>query len=195
MALDPSLDLSAARRAMLDSQLRPEGVNDPLILSAFAAVPREAHVPAALAALAYADRSLPGAGGQPMMAPAALGQLVQRLAPVAGERALIVAPASSYPQAILEALGVAVDSVAADGLDRAGASYDLILVDGALDDVPSALVDRLAPGGRLGLGLADRGATRLAIGRRTAGGFGLDRFADADLPKIAAFARPPAFTF
>jgi protein-L-isoaspartate(D-aspartate) O-methyltransferase len=44
----PLPDFAAARRAMIDSQLRPQGVSDPAVLAAMASVPREEYVPEAL---------------------------------------------------------------------------------------------------------------------------------------------------
>ena len=53
-----------------------------------------------------------------------------------------------------------------------GAPYDLILIDGAVEYIPDALVDQLADGGRLGTALLDRGVTRLIVGRKAGGAFG-----------------------
>ena len=54
---------------MIDSQLRVSGVNDPAILAAFAAIPREDFVPAERRAVAYADRAVPLGDGA-VLAPA-----------------------------------------------------------------------------------------------------------------------------
>ena len=56
-------DSAARRRQMVDSQLRTCDVTDQAVLAAFADVPREKFVPAALASLAYADRDVPALGG------------------------------------------------------------------------------------------------------------------------------------
>jgi protein-L-isoaspartate(D-aspartate) O-methyltransferase len=79
--------------------------------------------------------------------------------------------------------------------DGAKAPYDLILIDGAVEYVPEALVRQLAEGGRLASGLVDRGVTRLAIGRKAGEGFGMAAFADAAAAVLPGFARPRAFTF
>lgn len=184
----------AARRAMIDNQLRPEAVTDAAVLAAMATVPREEYVPAEARVFAYFDRPIPCGDGRAMMPPAALGRLLAELAPRAGERALVVAAPSGYSAALLTHIGLAVDSI--DGPEPQGSEpYDLILIDGAVDEVPQALVDRLAPGGRLGTAIRDRGVTRLAAGRAVGGRLGLRAFADANVALLPQFERRQSFTF
>lgn len=187
-------DFAAARRAMIDSQLRPQGVTDPAVLAAMAAVPREEFVPEAVRSLAYSDRPIDLGNGKALMPPAALAQLVSELRPRAGERALVVGSGNGYAAKVLEALGLDVEQ--AEGHHSAGkAIYDLILIDGAVEDIPAGLVARLAPEGRMGAAIADNGVTRLAIGRVAGGVLGLRRFADAEVPLLPGFTRPRTFTF
>jgi protein-L-isoaspartate(D-aspartate) O-methyltransferase len=187
-------DFAAARRAMIDSQLRPQGVSDPAVLAAMSSVPREEFVPEAVRPLAYSDRPLDLGDGKAMMPPAALGRLVMELEPRAGERALVVGSGNGYAANVLQALGLEVDT--ASGTAPTGKSgYDLILIDGAVEEVPESLVSRLAPDGRLGTGISDNGVTRLAIGRRAGNSLGLRRFADVQVPVLTGFTRPRAFTF
>jgi len=178
------------RRAMVDSQLKPQGVSDPAVLTAFGVVPREQFVPEKARAFAYFDRSIALRDGRWMMSPAALGQLIEALVVKAGERALVVG-STGYAAAILADLGAAVNEVGLDISDAAKGPFDVILIEGAVEHVPEALGNRLAPGGRIAAAIADRGVTRLAIGT----GAGLRAFADADVPMLPGFARPQAFTF
>jgi protein-L-isoaspartate(D-aspartate) O-methyltransferase len=188
------MDHAAARRAMVDSQLRPEAVTDTAVLAAMAAVPREEFVPAAARASAYSDRPIALGGGRSMMAPAALGRLLSELAPRAGERALVVAAATGYSAALLEFIGLDVTSI--DGVETSESEpFDLILIDGAVEDIPQSLVDLLAEGGRLGTALRDRGVSRLAVGRAVAGRLSLRTIVDADVAPLPQFERPRAFTF
>jgi protein-L-isoaspartate(D-aspartate) O-methyltransferase len=190
----PMPDFVAARRAMIDNQLRPEGVTDPAVIAAMAAVPREEFVPEPVRPLAYMDRPVALGEGRFLMPPASLARLLTELAPRPGERALVVGPGNGYAAALLTHIGLDVDSQEiTDRLSKA--SYDLILIDGAVEDVPGVLVERLAADGRLGTAIADRGVTRLAIGRSTSGSFGLRTFADAEVPILPGFSRPRAFTF
>ena len=75
------------------------------------------------------------------------------------------------------------------------APYDLILIDGAIEEIPDEIVGQLAEGGRLGTALTDRGITRLIVGRKAGIAFGYVSLADAGVPALPGFARPKAFTF
>jgi len=77
----------------------------------------------------------------------------------------------------------------------AAAPYGLLVIDGAVEQVPDALVAQLAIGGRLVAGIVDRSVTRLVAGRRSAGGFALAAFADFECVPLPGFAAPPAFVF
>jgi protein-L-isoaspartate(D-aspartate) O-methyltransferase len=190
----PLPDFAAARRAMIDSQLRPQGVTDPAVLAAMAAVPREEFVPDALRPLAYSDRTLDLGGGKALMAPTALAGLISAAEPRPGERALVVGSGCAYAAKVLEALGLDVDLAETAG-PAGKQSYDVILIDGAVGEVPASLAARLAPNGRLATGIDDNGVTRLAIGRVSGGVLGLRRFADSEVPVLPGFSRPRAFTF
>jgi protein-L-isoaspartate(D-aspartate) O-methyltransferase len=190
----PLPDFAAARRAMIDSQLRPQGVSDPAVLAAMGSVPREEFVPEAVRPLAYSDRPLDLGGGKAMMPPSALASLVTALEPRSGERALVVGSGNGYAARVLEALGLKVDQADAGGAS-AKSGYDVILIDGAVGEVPAGLAGRLVPNGRLATGIDDNGVTRLAVGRVSAGVLGLRRFADSEVPVLPGFSRPRAFTF
>ena len=107
-------DFSLARRAMVDSQLRPEAVTDRGVLAAMASVERENFVPESARALAYFDRPLRLSDSRAMMPPAALGRLLSELAPRAGERALIVGSGTGYAAALLKAIGLEVVALESD---------------------------------------------------------------------------------
>ena len=207
------------RRAMIASQLRTTGTNDPRVLAAMGEVPRERFVPAERASLAYADALVPLKPGRDFNSPMALGRLLTEAAPRPGERALAVGVATGYSAAVLERMvgplvaveedlelaaearsnlaGSAVELVEGPLTEgwAAGGPYDLILIDGAVESVPDALVAQLAEGGRLASGLVENGVTRLAIGRRAGEGFGMTAFADAAAAILPGFARPRAFKF
>lgn len=211
----PIPDFAAARRAMIENQLRPVGVSDPLVLDAMGSVAREQFVPEDIRPLAYVDRSLPIGGGRYLAAPAVLGQLLTQMAPKPGERALVVGAATGYAAAVLSAIGCAVIALeSASGLagrarelgikavegpleagHKAGAPYDLILIDGAVEFIPDAVVAQLADGGRLGAALAEGGTTRLIVGQRVAGAFGYLSIADAGVAPLPGFTKPRGFRF
>lgn len=207
------------RAAMIASQLRTTGTNDPRVLAAMGEVPRERFVPAARRPLAYADTLVPLKPGRDLNSPMALGRLLTEAAPRKGERALAIGVATGYSAAVLARLVgpcVAVEEdpelaqsarANLDGYEvrlvegplaggcRAEGPFDLILIDGAVEVVPDSLVEQLADRGRLATGLVENGVTRLAIGRRAGEGFGLAAFADAATAILPGFAKPRAFKF
>ena len=92
-------------------------------------------------------------------------------------------------------LGVNVIEAPLESGDPKGRSYDQILIDGAVEMIPDAIIAQLADGGRLGTALIDRGITRLAVGRKAGGAFGYLTFGDAGVPVLPGFSRPKEFTF
>ena len=200
---------------MVDSQLRPQGVNHPPAVEAMASVRREEFVADEASALAYIDRAVPMGDGRMLSGPVVLGQLLTELAPVKGERALVVGCGTGYSCAVVAFIGVEVTGLESskelairareqgihvvegpleDGWKK-GAPYDLILIDGAVEYIPQAIIDQLTGNGRLGTALIDRGVCRLAVGRRAGKGFGLHTIADAGVAALPGFAKPRTFTF
>lgn len=191
-------DFDAARRLMVASQLRPQGVTDARVLAAMGAVPREAFVGAGQQALAYGDRPLKLDHGAPMMPPAELGLLLGRLAPIPGERALVVGGGGAYAAALLRHIGLDVDTT--DGGEAPGAAaFDLIIVEGAIEQLPESLARRLGPQGRVGAAILRDGVVRLAIGHGTgdsgAKSIGFTSFAEAQVLILPGFSSAPAFSF
>lgn len=187
----------AARRAMIDSQLRTSGVNEPWVLSAFARVPREDYVPADAREAAYIDRAIPLGQGRMLAAPLVHGRMLALAEPCADDRALLVGDGQGYLAALLRPLVGSLDAVSpeqASSLRNAGA-FTLIVVDGAIEQLPGALADGLADGGRLVTGLSERGVTRLAQGRKAGKHVALAPLAEIGIPVLAAFATPKRWSF
>lgn len=202
------------RRAMVASQLRTNSVSDPAVLAAMGSVAREAFVPAERKALAYVDTVVPLGGGRALNPPMVTGRLLSEAAPRAGERALVLASAAGYAAALLAEMGLHVVAVEDGGtapeperagIERvqgplaqgwpAGAPYDVILIDGAVEAIPQALVDQLGDGGRLAAALIERGVSRLVIGRKSAGSFGTVAFTEAEAASLPGFEQPRVFSF
>ncbi len=212
-------DFEAMRHAMVVSQLRTSAVSDPRVVDAMGDVPREAFVPSAQAALAYRDAPLPLGGGRAINPPLITGRLLVAADIRPTDRVLLIGAAMGYAAAVAARLagsvvaleedadlaGAARDAIAdtkvtvVEGPLKAGwaegAPYDVIIIDGAIEEVPDAVAEQLAPGGRLATGLVDRGVTRLALGRRSGGGFGVVDFADLECVVLPGFARPKTFQF
>jgi protein-L-isoaspartate(D-aspartate) O-methyltransferase len=211
----PIPDFAAAREAMVESQLRPQGVTDPAVLDAMRRIPRENFLPSHTRPLAYVDRAVAIGSGRFLVAPAVLGQLLTQMMPEPGQRALVVGAGTGYSAAVLIAAGLHVLALESDRelaeaarkqklkvvegpLDEghaAGAPYDQILIDGAVEFIPDPLIAQLADGGRLGTAILDRGITRLAVGRKAGDAFGTLSVGDAGVPLLPGLQRPRAFTF
>lgn len=211
---NPIPDFAAAREAMVESQLRPQGVTDPGVLDAMGKVRREEFLPSYTRPLAYADRAVGLGAGRFLSAPAVLGQLLTQMRPEAGQRALVVGAGTGYSATVLTAIGLQVTAIESDaellkavgpGVDvvageleagaKDGGPFDQILIDGAVGFIPDAIVAQLAEGGRLGAALIDRGITRLIVGRKAGGAFGYLSIGDAGVPALPGFSRPQAFSF
>lgn len=187
----------AARRAMIDSQLRTSGVNEPWVLAAMNRVAREDFVPEAMRAAAYTDRAVPLGNGRFLAAPLVYGRLLAEAAPAADDKALLVGDGQGYLAALLRPLVGslnAVDPAAAKDF-AANGTYSLIVIDGAIEELPAALATALAEGGRIVTGLVARGVTRLAAGTRAAGEVALLPLAELGIPVLPEFAAPKRWSF
>src|SRR5436305_1663647 len=177
------------RRAMVASQLRTTGVNDPRVVEAMGEVPRERFVPQDKLALAYADALVPVAPGRALNPPMALGRLLTEARLHGHERALVIGAATGYAAAVLVLLvgqvvaleeDEALLAFACKALDGSGvelvkgplakgwpkgAPYDFILLDGTVEQVPQEIVDQVRDGGAIALALLQEGVSRLAVGR------------------------------
>lgn len=219
-ALADSARFEAMRHLMVSNQLRTNAVSDARVVAAMSRVPREAFLPAGIAGLAYRDTALPLGNGRSANLPIATGRLLTEAAVRSTDKVLLVGAASGYTAAVLAHLAARVFAVESDpallaiargalaGHDTVtlveaplteghaeAAPYDLLVIDGAVEQVPAALVAQLAIGARAVSGIVERGVTRLAAGRRSEGGFGLIAFADLDCAILPGFAAPPAFEF
>jgi protein-L-isoaspartate(D-aspartate) O-methyltransferase len=185
-----------ARARMVADQLRRRDITDPLVLEAFARVPRDAFVPAELRDHAYDDGPLPIGGGQTISQPYVVAMTVQALALTGHERVLDIGTGSGYAAAILGAIAREVETVeriaelattAAERLAKLGfanvhvhhgdgtlgwpvrAPYEAIAVAAGAPRPPPSLLDQLAVGGRLVLPHGEAEQQRLVrIVRRSA---------------------------
>jgi protein-L-isoaspartate(D-aspartate) O-methyltransferase len=185
------VDLQAARTAMIDSQVRPNDVTDRRLIGVMASIPREAFVTPAQRSLAYADVAIETGPGRWMMAPRDFSKLVFTAAIKESDKVLDVGPGTGYSTAVLAGMGATVvalehDEAAAKtlrvSLARTGvvadvvagplkagapskAPFDVIFLNGAVEDVPNALLDgwlRRSPR----VGFAARGSIPARAARR-----------------------------
>ena len=166
----------AARKTMVDCQLRPSKVTDKNILSAFLSVPREEFVSKQLRALAYVDEDLPLSGGRYLMQPMILARLLQALEMRTDHNLLIVGAGCGYGAAVSASLVGSViaietranlvekaqDVLVSIGIDNAAivksrlvdgypdeGPFERILIEGGVETIPKSLLEQLTPRGRL----------------------------------------------
>ena len=212
-----------ARNHMVDSQIRPNRVADPRILTAMRRLPRERFLPANAQSLAYADEDVPLGNGRYMMEPMVLAKLLQAAALSGNERVLVVAAGTGYGAAVLAACGCRVTALEEDPalLSIAGvvlsveapgvtlvsgplasgwpsqAPYDLILIEGAVAAIPPAVAAQLhQESGRLLTAIrSDGGITRAVQAEATGRGVSLCALFDCGTPEIPSLKTAPVFAF
>lgn len=210
------VDYAAMRSAMVESQLRTSDVSDPRVIAAMAHVPREDHVPPARRASAYIDRSVSLGNGRAINPPLATGRLLNAAAIEPGDKVLLIGAAGGYCAAVISAMGARVVAVEQDDLldgkrkelpgvtwidgplAKGAAShgpFDVLIIDGAVEQVPATLSDQLADGGRVVTGIVEHGVTRLSSGRKVGTFVGLACLADLEMAVLPGFARPTGFSF
>lgn len=197
MTTDRHTDTSTARRAMIDSQLRTSGVNEEYVLARMIAVPREDFLPADKASVAYIDRAVSlGADGH-LAAPLFYGKLLLEAQPARDDRVLVVEGGTGYLAELLRPLVAEVVTISAAeaATGAATGAYSLIVIDGAIEQLPEALEARLADQGRIISGLVLRQVTRLASGRKVGGNVVLQPVEDIGIPVLHAFDAPKGWTF
>lgn len=170
------MDFERARRNMIDCQIRPNRVINPDVIAAMETTPRELFTPPSKRALAYLDQDLALGDGRWLIEPMVLARLVQALSPQRDEVALVVGSGAGYGAAILSQLTQTVFALETDAdLSRAAAQawpaagcdnvvavsgplpdgapahapFDVILVEGAVDGAPGALIAQIGSGGRM----------------------------------------------
>ena len=182
---------------MVDSQLRTSGVNEPWVLAAMAALPREDFVPEAARAGAYTDRAVPLGNGRFLAAPLVHGRMLAEAAATAADKALLVSGGSDYLGALLRPLVGSLEVVDAGDVASASLSgpYSLIVVDGAAEELPASLAAALAADGRLVTGLVERGITRLATAQKLGDSLAFLPLAEIGMPVLAEFAAPRRWSF
>lgn len=208
------------RKAMVVSQLRTTDVSDPRVIAAMADVAREDFVPAANRSIAYSDRGVAIGEGRALNTPLATGLLINAANIRDNDNVLIVGAATGYTASVVGRLTESVTALEqsaklvakaqtnlsanenivvekgklVDGFDK-NAPYSVILIDGIVEQVSSAIEDQLAEGGRLVAAVSDAGVSRLALGRKAGGTVSYQYFADCGGCVLPGFEKPKSFEF
>jgi len=212
--------LHAARANMVDSQVRPNQVNDSRVILAMRELPREAFAPPGTNA--YADMDIALGGGRFLLAPLVIARLAQVALAGHPKKILVIGAGSGYGAALLALSGadvvaleddprldtgalakyapnvVKVAGPLADGW-AAAAPYDCILVEGGMAMIPPLLAGQLGKPGRLVGILAQTGAPAglgsIVIAEPSRDGFASRRLFDCTARILPAFQAAAVFEF
>lgn len=193
-----NIPTNVARRAMVDSQLRTSGVNTPLVIRRMGEVAREDHVPAASKGVAYVDRAIRLDNGAWLPAPLVQGKMLEEANPTGEDRAIVVDAGSGYLAELLRPLVADLTVISPEeavGKGTKGKGATLLLIDGAVEEVPTGLAKRLADGARIVTGVVNNGVTRIAVGRKGESGVSLMPVYDIGIPQLHAFEKPKGWSF
>lgn len=206
------MDFDAARKVMVDSQVRVNDVTNRDLQAAMLAVPREGFLPPARAYAAYAEVEPEIAGGRKLMMARDLSKLLMALDPRSGERALTIA--GPYAAAVLARLGLtvtaqdaaAVFEVCKDVLAEAGVAtvvapvgsptgegWDLIVSEAATPARPDAWLAALRPGGRMAVVERSGPVGKAVLYVKGRDGVSRRELFDATPPVLAELAPEPTF--
>ncbi len=218
-------DYAAARSSMVDTQVRTEGVTDYRIIRTMGEVPRERFVPARARPFAYTDADIAvkeDGHSRHMIRPATLARLIQAAAITPTDFVLMVGCTTGYAAAVMAGLASSVVALESDeqlaasatetltdvgvgnvavvtGPLEAGyaaeAPYDVIFMDGSVEEVPAALFAQLKEGGRLVAVVGYNRAAPAMVYTRTDDDIGERPVFDAFVPALPGFSRPREFVF
>ena len=215
-------DFAARRVMMVDTQVRPSDVTKFPIIDAMLTVPREEFVPAARREAAYMGENLDLGQGRVLLEPRTLAKMLDALDIGPQEMVLDVGCAMGYSAAVIAHMAEAVVAVeedasmiaeAQEALLAAGADnvlvheaalaegapshgpYDVIVVQGGVEEVPQALADQLAEGGRIACLFMENALGEVRIGHKRGGHLNWRRAFNAAAPVLRGFARERAFEF
>ena len=212
----------ASRRHMIDGLLLPNDVTDERVIEAIEMVNRQSFVPLERKGVAYIDNCIKVAEGRYMMEPLTLAKLLSEAEISPDELALDVATNTGYSAAVLSKLVDAVvaieenktladiatknladencDNVAVinsthtDGLAKQG-PYDLILINGMIDEIPKELLEQLNEGGRILCVINKDGFGRASLVTYNDKIVGIRILFDSAAPKLAGFEKEKKFAF
>lgn len=213
-------DYAARRRTMVDTQVRPSDVTKFPIIDAMLSVPREAFVPQARRETAYVGENLDIGGGRVLLEARTLAKMLDALSIEDDEMVLDVGSALGYSAAVVARLAEAVVALEEDeamaheaeaALAEAGADnaavvtgplaagaakhgpYDVIVIEGAAEEVPAAILDQLKEGGRIACLFMEGTLGVCRIGRKHDGHVSWRFVFNASAPVLPGFEKARAF--
>lgn len=207
------MDFAAARKVMVDSQVRVNDVTDRVLQAALLAVPRERFCAPDRAFAAYAELEVEIAGRRKLMAAREVSKLLMALDPRPDEQVLAIAApyaaavlarmglkviAQEDDPAVLEVVGAVlaeagVETVQAPFSEPYGQGYDLIVSEAATPVRPDAWIAALKPGGRLAVVERTGPAGKAVLYVRGRDGLSRRELFDASPSVLAELAPLPTF--
>lgn len=215
-------DTASALAHMIDCQLRPNEVNDERVISAISAVPRELFVPKAKRSVAYVDEDIEVGEGRFLLEPRVFARMLTVADVRDDDIVLDIGCATGYSSAVLAQLAEAVVAVEenetlaglaekkladqdvmnvavvtctmCEGVAKQG-PYDVIFIEGAVEDIPAGLTAQLKDNGRLVCVKLEGGVGRAHIIRKTEDGESGQNLFDANVMTLPGFERAQGFVF
>ncbi len=218
---ESSSETAIARAHMVDSQVRPNQVNDARVINAMRSLAREEFAPGH--SHPYADADIDLGGGRVMPSPLLIAKLTQLVLANNPAHILVIGAGTGYGAAILASSGASVTALESqsnlapgpvpanvtfvNGPLRAGwpgnGPYEAILIEGAVPEIPANLASQLAPGGLVVAILADKTSIighraplgRAVLAQPSAGQFATTKIFDCTAKILPEFEEAPAFVF
>ena len=216
------IDFAAARRAMVDNQVRPSDVTRFSLIEAMLWAPRERFVPKAKREVAYAGAEVELAPGRVLLEPRTFAKMLDAAAIDGDDLVLDLAPGTGYSTAVIAQLAEAAVAIEPDeemakqaqdllieldtdnavvshgdpaSGDAAHGPYDVIFINGAVERVPEALLDQLKQGGRLVALFRERSVGKCHVLSRAGQGISRRYAFDGDAPVLPGFEKSVEFAF
>jgi protein-L-isoaspartate(D-aspartate) O-methyltransferase len=212
-------DFANRRTMMVDTQVRPSDVTKFNVIEAMLAVPREVYVPEARKEAAYMGENIELAADRVVLEPRTTGKLLDALDIQPDELVLDLGCAYGYSAAVIAHLAEAVIAVETEdfakeaeanlsqnGVDNvavvegelaAGAAkhgpYDVIVIEGGVEELPTAIADQLKEGGRIGCIFQEGALGTVKIGYKLDGLINWRYSFNAGAPVLKGFAKQPSF--
>ena len=214
-------DYAARRTMMVDTQVRPSDVTKFPVIEAMLAIPREDFVPPSRRSVAYSGKNLDIGHGRVMLEPRTLAKMVDFLDIQPDDLVLDLACGYGYSSAVMARMAEAVvaiedhEELAAEAerrLSEAGVfnvavlsgplaqgapkqgSYDVILIGGAVEEVPPAIVEQLKEGGRIAALFLEGALGVVRIGHNLNGRVSWRYAFNAHAPLLDGFSRERGFS-
>ncbi|WP_118135352.1 protein-L-isoaspartate O-methyltransferase [Oceanicella sp. SM1341] len=215
-------DFAAARTAMVDCQIRPSDVTLYPIIAAMLDVPREKFVPVDMRDVAYVGEHVPVGENRVLLDPRVFAKMLDAVNPGPDALVLDIAPGCGYSSAVLARLAAAVvaveedadlarfataalaetgaDTVIVENAPNAGGApehgpFDLVLINGGVEQVPQAIVEQVKPGGHIIAIFVEGPFGQCRVGTCTGASVAWRNVFDATAPVLLGFEKEQEFAF